>query len=91
MFDYVTGRQVKIKEVAKDLSEEGKKAMEEFVTKNGKKEDAAKNVLDGFKDELKALTEGKINNKKLAVGVAATAAAVAALALLFRPKAKEQA
>lgn len=91
MFDYVTGKQVKIKEVAKELSEEGKKAMKEFVEKNGDKAKAKTDVLDGFKDELKALTEGKINNKKLAVGVAATAAAVAGLALLFRPKAKEQA
>ena len=88
--EYVAGKKVKTTQVAKELSEEGKKALCEFIEKNGKKEDAAKNILDNVKDELKALTEGKVNNKKLIAGAAITAAVVAGIALMFRPKAKEQ-
>lgn len=63
----------------------------EFIEKNGSKETARNSAINSMKDDVAALFEGKINNKKLAIGVAAVATAGLALGLLLRPNAKEQA
>lgn len=65
--------------------------LEEFTKTKGSKVDAGKKVAEGLKDDVKSLFEGKISNKKLAVAAGIAAAAGIGLALMFRPKAKEQA
>ena len=88
----------------KDALEAAKKAVEEksasitpktkeqltkeFVEKNGTKDDAIKKAADSFKDDLKNLYEGKLNNKKLA-GIVAGGIVIGALAgLMLKPKNK---
>lgn len=62
---------------------------EEFIKKNGKREDVVKKAQEGFKDDVKKLFEGKIKNGKLAAVVAGTAVAGALLGLAFRPSSNE--
>ena len=60
----------------------------EFVEKNGTKDDVVKKAAENFKDDLKKLYEGKINNKKLA-GIIAGGVVIGALAgLMLKPKNK---
>lgn len=90
--EYVSGGKVIKKTVQKtDLSDEAKKLLEQYTKENGTREEAVKKVTDGLKDDVKGLFERVKNNKKLWIGTAAVAAAGVALAMLLRPKAKEQA
>ena len=60
----------------------------EFVEKNGTKDDVVKKAAENFKDDLKKLYEGKVNNKKLA-GIIAGGVVIGALAgLMLKPKNK---
>ncbi len=90
--EYISGGKKVSKQVLKnDLSDEAKKVVEEYTKANGSKEDAAKKVTEGLKDDVKGLFERVKDNKKLLWGTAAVAAVGALLALALRPKAKEQA
>lgn len=68
-----------------------KSLIEEFAKTKGSKEEAGKKAIESLKDDVKQLCEGKISNKKLAIAAGIAAAAGIGLALMFRPKAKEQA
>ena len=68
-----------------------KSLIEEFAKTKGSKEEAGKKAIETLKDDVKQLCEGKISNKKLAIAAGIAAAAGIGLALMFRPKAKEQA
>lgn len=63
------------------MSEE--EALKKFIEVNGEKTDAMKKA---FGDDVKALLEKKIPNKKLAIWAAAGAAALAALGYAIAPK-----
>lgn len=90
--EYISGGKTTTKQVLKEgLSDEAKKVVEEYTKANGSKEDAAKKVTEGLKDDVKGLFERVKDNKKLLWGTAAVAAVGALLALALRPKAKEQA
>ena len=58
----------------------------EFVEKNGTVDDAIKKAAEKYKDDLKKLYEGKINNKKLAAIIAGGVVAGLAVGALIKPK-----
>ena len=82
-----------IQEARKALGKNPEKTAEqlakEFAEKNGTREEFIKKAQNSFKDDLKKLFEGKMNNWKLGAGIAATAAAAGLIALAFRPSDKQ--
>ena len=76
-----------VEEKAATLSPKSREQLtKEFVEKNGTVDDAIKKAAEKYKDDLKKLYEGKINNKKLAAIIAGGIVAGLAVGALIKPK-----
>ena len=76
-----------VEEKAATLSPKSREQLtKEFVEKNGTVDDAIKKAAEKYKDDLKKLYEGKINNKKLAAIIAGGVVAGLAVGALIKPK-----
>ena len=77
------------KALGKNPERTAEELVEEFVKKNGTKDDAIKKATKGYQDDLAKLFGKKVNNKKLAALIAGGTLVGAAVGLALRPKAKE--